>query len=662
MRAARVEAANGRPERLWNVPEAEWASIQRKESQMDRRALGSAAPMRTFAALAALLAAGLTLPASQPRPAPARPRPAPAWSRSVPRLGPAAFRPARPRAAGMVIRMAGPAGRAPARPEFHMHTLTIRGTSLAGTPDTGDLVQLFNVDNTALLDPQAGAGVFRDGLVKYSVPSGHYFAIAEFGGSARTPGNRFVVLPQFSVIGNRTVIIRGRAADSRITMVTPRPATALTTDAWLLRTGRSGPPIVLEMYFPGTPVWLSPAGTRPTVGTLRVAVNQHLESPPGRAVPYEYTLSYTDPPGIIPAQRYVVRAAALATVHERFYQAVPVSGGWGFNGSFPATNPNVGRAWFGFIEPAGPSLRLPGRLTEYAGGTGTGRMEWFGQYEPGSAPWQSGDLRLLRPGERLTENWSAYPLHPTANVLLETEPNMFNTTQPSAVRAGNTLSLEVDPFGDNQAGHEIGGLLGSGVTGTYRIEQDGTRIAGGNAVTQTSPYGEFYTTATLAPKPATIRFSLDLTRASKLSPLSTATRTAWTFRTAPPGSAVLPAGWSCAPLTRSRDCAAQPMMTLTYRVAELALDGTAPAGRQVLHVLAGHLQAVRAAPVTRASVSVSFDGGKTWHPARVSGHGGSYAAVFTAPPGALVTLRTSAADAAGGTVTETIASAYRTGR
>jgi hypothetical protein len=66
--------------------------------------------------------------------------------------------------------------------------------------------------------------------------------------------------------------------------------------------------------------------------------------------------------------------------------------------------------------------------------------------------------------------------------------------------------------------------------------------------------------------------------------------------------------------------------------------------------------------VTRVSVSVSFDGGKTWHHTRVSGHGGGYAAAFTAPPGALVTQRASAADAAGGTVTETIASAYRTGR
>jgi hypothetical protein len=599
--------------------------------------------MRAFAALAVVLTVSLAPQGSHPRTGPGGPRPA--------------------AVSGMVIRMAGTARRAPARPGFRMHTLTIKGFSLAGMPDTGDLVQLFDVDDTALLDPQAGSGVFDNGVVKYSVPSGHYFAIAEFGGSSRMPGNRFVILPQFSVTGDTAVTIRGSAANSEVTMVTPRPAAPMDTDVWLLRTGSSGPPVLFELYFPGTRVWLSPTRTRPTVGTLRVAVNQHLESPPGLAVPYEYTLSHTDPPGIIPAQHYLVHAADLAVVHERFYQAVPVSGGFAFNGSFPATNPNGNKAWFGFIEPAGPALRFPGRLTEYAGGKGTARMEWFGQYDPGRVPSQLGDLRLLHPGERLTENWSAYPLHPTANVLLETEPNMFNTTEPAAVRAGNTLSLEVDPFGDNQPGHEIGGLLaGSGVSGTYRIDQDGTKIAGGSAVTQASPYGEFYTQATLTPRPSMIRFSLDLTRTGADSPLSTATRTTWTFRTAPPGSAVLPAGWSCAPLQRNRGCATQPMMTLMYRVARLALNGTAPAGRQVLRVLAGHLQAVRAAPVTQAAVSVSFDGGKTWHRARVSGHGGRYAAAFTAPPGALVTLRTSAADAAGGTVTETITSAYRTGR
>jgi hypothetical protein len=56
---------------------------------------------------------------------------------------------------------------------------------------------------------------------------------------------------------------------------------------------------------------------------------------------------------------------------------------------------------------------------------------------------------------------------------------------------------------------------------------------------------------------------------------------------------------------------------------------------------------------------VSFDGGRTWHAAQMTGHHGSYTAAFTAPARAKVTLRTSAADAAGGSVTETITNAYQ---
>jgi hypothetical protein len=101
------------------------------------------------------------------------------------------------------------------------------------------------------------------------------------------------------------------------------------------------------------------------------------------------------------------------------------------------------------------------------------------------------------------------------------------------------------------------------------------------------------------------------------------------------------------------------MMTLRYAIAGLALRGTTRAGRQTLHVTAGHLQLVKAIPVTSASVSVSFDGGKTWHQAKLAGHDGSYTAVFTAPAGAKVSLRTSASDAAGGSVTETLTNAYQ---
>jgi hypothetical protein len=265
----------------------------------------------------------------------------------------------------------------------------------------------------------------------------------------------------------------------------------------------------------------------------------------------------------------------------------------------------------------------------------------------------------------VTDNWSAYPLHPGVNALLTSLPNMFwmmGANIPSAVRTQNMLQLELDPFDDNQPGHQIGQVQQSGPAqafGSYQIDENGTKIASGDAVAA-AKFGEFYTTATLSPRPSTIRFSLTYTRSSTDFPLSTATSTVWTWHSARESGGELPPGWSCARYNyKSRQCTAQPMMTLQYAVAGLGLSGAAKPGQQRLHLTVGHLQGAMASPVTKASVSVSFDGGTTWHRATITGSGGSYTATFTAPAGAKVTLRTRAADAAGGSITETITSGYR---
>jgi hypothetical protein len=103
------------------------------------------------------------------------------------------------------------------------------------------------------------------------------------------------------------------------------------------------------------------------------------------------------------------------------------------------------------------------------------------------------------------------------------------------------------------------------------------------------------------------------------------------------------------------------MMTLEYDVAGLGLNESAPAGQQAVIIAAGHLQLAKAASVTGATVSASFDGGKTWQKATVTPLGGGrFKATFTAPAGATVALRTTAKDAAGGSVSETITGAYTT--
>jgi hypothetical protein len=139
----------------------------------------------------------------------------------------------------------------------------------------------------------------------------------------------------------------------------------------------------------------------------------------------------------------------------------------------------------------------------------------------------------------------------------------------------------------------------------------------------------------------------------------------WTWRSAHQSGTRLPAGWGCAieptGTVLGRACAVEPMMTLGYAVAGLSLSGSVPAGAQAVHVTVGHLQLAKAVAVTGAKVAVSFDGGKSWHQAAVTGSAGSYTASFTAPAGVKVSLRTSAADAAGGTITETLLGAYQVG-
>jgi hypothetical protein len=102
------------------------------------------------------------------------------------------------------------------------------------------------------------------------------------------------------------------------------------------------------------------------------------------------------------------------------------------------------------------------------------------------------------------------------------------------------------------------------------------------------------------------------------------------------------------------------MMTLDYHIRRLALDGTTPAGRQVIGLDVGHIQPGTQSRIARVTVRVSFTAGRTWHRAAVSALGGGHFLItFTARPGARVTLRTSATDAAGNSITETILRSYQ---
>ena len=567
---------------------------------------------------------------------------------------------------GVSIRLAGlPATGRPA-PDFPMHTLTVTGTNLAGKPDTGDQVMIFNADNsTRFADPVESSNIFDHGSTKFSVPAGHYWAIGLFPTLLKNEIEWHVpIVPQFTVSANTTVHIDERAADSLIGVKTPRAAVPVDLTLELRHPGAAGPAASVWWFGGYSPQFISPTTRRPTAGTLQAYVFEHLFSPakaPG--TPYEYDVAFADTSGLIPPQHYVVRPSSLATVHARYYSDVSTTGYESRFGVFAVQWKTVPGVLFLF-------RRMPRQQTEYM--TGNPAVLWADTAGPGLAGGQSDDLRTFHAGEQLDENWNTYPLHAgyNTNLIGAANPNApQNPPIPSASRQGNTLTLDVMPFSDSTLGHlSAAGFSGGKITGHYEIDENGKAIAAGNPLQhgrEVGPFGEFHTRVTLSPHPAAVRFVLDASRTARIYPLSTASHTVWTWRSRRESGARLPAGWSCA-LTSlgagagGRSCAVQPMMTLEYAVAGMSLHGSTRPGRQTIHLAAGHLQLVKPSTVTRASVSVSFDGGKTWHPATVTGHDGTYTATFTAPARAKVSLRTTAAGAMGSSIAETLTNAYQT--
>jgi hypothetical protein len=568
-----------------------------------------------------------------------------------------------------------PAGTRPATaaPPDHQRgataTLTVDGTNLAGQPDTGDTVVVANVDNSNRTRGFVGKE-FADGAATFTVPLGHYLVLCYFLSEShhKLTGTHVVVLPQVTVAGNTMADADALAADSRVQVVTPRPAGLQWVSLDVYRWTAAHQLLDANAYSQHQgPIWINPTSTTVTIGALRTSVAAGLTSPPGTAAPYLYNLVLESANGRIPAMREVVRPARLATVTARYYQAVHSTGQLYQRGLLPFQ----GGIIFGGFFP----LALPSQLTEYLSGTPS--VTWFDEYAqsaPRTGQWLGGQIgahQAYLSGERTSEGWGEYPLHsaPDASVLGAADPwarHVPDGVVPSASRMGNSLQLEMDPFGDNQPGHAGGGYT----TGRYQIDQNGIKIAGGNAAQRPGGWA-FITKVDLSPEPSLIRFTLTATRSATVGDgrsdtLSTATSTSWTWRSARQPGAKLPLGWWClqGPISPaglgSRACAVQPLLTLRYAVQNMALNGAAPAGQQIVRLTVGHLQLAQAAPVTAATMQVSFDGGQTWRRAHVTGRGSSYTALFTAPPGARITLRTTATDTAHASITETITNAYAT--
>lgn len=568
---------------------------------------------------------------------------------------------------GLSVSLAGapdPSAAPAARPGAGARTVhvTVKGTGLDGRPTSSGVVLLGDVANSNA----RGTGLkgLTGGTARFSGPRGTYWALAMFFPPRDTASSwlRIVVLPQFKVTGNTTVRMRATAATSRITLTGPRPASTQFTGLTVVRTAPHAPASALSpkvnslMVMSQGPMYASPVSRRPLFGGLRAFTFGQLLSPAGAGVPYAYTLDFADPPGTIAPQRFAATPASLATMPERYTQDVRSAAAWETLGGTPW---QLDRAFFGtFATP----VRLPGRQVQYlSGGTPTLWDSDYLEYQAiakGQAPGGQTDLtRLVRGGQRLTQDWGTYPLHPAPTVNLAGNPY---PVYPSATRQGNVISVDMTPFSDNQFGHlgdgfdiPIPGKV-SHVRGAYGLTENGKLIAHGNAVKTGGTV-----TATVSRRPSVLSLVLYASRAGTQYGLSATSLDYWTWHTRREPRATIPNAWSCP--DGAQHCAVQPLITLDYAVRGLSLTGTAPAGVQSITVTAGHLQLAPDPAINSARVQVSLNGGRTWQRAGVRAVGrGRFRVTFTAPRSARVTLRVTARDTAGNSLTETILAAYRT--
>jgi hypothetical protein len=555
---------------------------------------------------------------------------------------------------GATIALAGAPASAPVvSPQYAMHTFTVTATNSAGKPDTGDQVVVFDgADLQAFgLDYNASVSTFFDGVAKFSVPTGSYWVIGSF---QNTAGTTFSVdiHPEVTVAGNATVHLAQSAATSQVTMITPRPATQQEADfALTVRDPHGETAGVTWSQDPGLNMWVSPMTDQPRAGTLQAYAAADLTSPATAAgTPYGYDLFYSDEPGIVPPQRYQVQASGLAAVTENYYQDVlPAAGTWQVAGVLG----DQLMMWGSPVSPAGTMVQYFSTAAHlvwfidysYFVGTPTSGVPTGGQYSNG------GTYFVLSPGSQ-TVNWNEYPLHPQPNFSYGGYGAVQGPQTPSAIRTGNTLSLTINPFSDNQPGH----AGESGDSTSYQITQNGVVLSAGSA-------GNGIPAVTLSPKPSQVAFTYDAANTGTVYKLSTGTQTTWTWKSSPDPSATVPSPWYCSQNASGRylrRCAVQPMMTLDYHVRDLGLGGTTPAGQQAIGLNVGHIQLASATKITGVGAQVSCNGGNTWQNAAVrAASSGDFTITFSEESGCLVTMKVTATDSAGGSVTETIDNAYQ---
>jgi hypothetical protein len=582
------------------------------------------------------------------------------------------------------------------------YTLTLNATDQNGDPGTfAGIIQ--NVNNAALFTQETflteNPGT---GTESVSVPEGTYslaISIVTPDPSGTGFDTALVIKPQVTVDSNTTVNLDARTAVPYTAKLdTTVSSTVRADDLNFWRSAKGGvagvdgtdPYGILGMGLysvsPNTlpQIWADRLLATPTApvsdGSFMFDAQTMLSNSSSQGPGPMYVFDFPHQGTIPSSLTYTVPAAALTTVHSNLYQPPPSTG---CTASVVNTNvffPVGNGAWTDneFLVSA-----AAGKRTDYWYSTDPGLDLW--QYTAGyggdncsTSLAFNGPVWSIHPGQQITAAWNKAPLAPASlappywgdgfmsqaaaddiNFLGKNLGDPRALTVCTACRQGDIGTLNILPFGDSGPAQYDNWLYFPGRDSTLLFYRNGAlALDTGNTST---PIG---LELPLLSQPAT--YQLDWTEAGRTGDAQSGATidTDWTFRSGPADPpARLRATETCPPDV-TRRCSFLPLLFPAYNLP-LNDNNQATAGtpEPINFTITGQQNS----PLPRrlsATVSASFDGGQTWTTPQASESlgDGQFTTMITQPAlsatNGFVSLRVTAQDASGDSVTQTIIDAY----
>lgn len=386
-----------------------------------------------------------------------------------------------------------------------------------------------------------------------------------------------------------------------------------------------------------------------------------------------FFLVFPSSTGIPASLTHVVPRSALTSVSEHLYDTTS-----GPTGQLRWIAPTVYTSWGSaqdlMYEPASAGLPSAGAHTDYWYSSDPALTRWQGKAGGSNARTLLASSYLeIKPGRRISETWNQSPWLPAAAATPELAgdggdspyiaPFMIQEPAAVAARQGDVALLNIQQS-DATASNYSAGV--DSVASLMSFWRNGVlALTSPSAFQQAVSQNPIGMLLPLLSQAATYRLDLRIapwTRSGAPDPV-TQTDTSWRFRSGPADTAVVPSSQECGPDPAAR-CTFLPLLFVSYQLP-LSPQSQLPAGKPVTFTFTVEHQQGQPAPAgVTATVAASFNDGKTWSGAvrAVALGGGRFRVTLNQPAFAATTgfasLRVTAADQAGDSVTQTLIRAY----